>query len=311
MPSAWHRWAFLDQWSLSYTQKASRTLSFFGQIESVGSCPLGLVGSAGFLLLLIVGLAGSTWVRRRSASLANCAQLTVALVLFAVVGGFSEIIAIHITIMIRAYNRISIALLFLSLFALGIVFDQVFQTRRPAVRSITLCLLTILALLDQVPTGIVPDYTQDKSAFQRDRRFVQEIEDSLPTGSSIMQLPAVWFPEVGILNQMEDYDHLRGFLHSGRITVELRSRARAVDLPVAAGSRGDASSRDGLAAQRRRFLRDLHQHSGIQGPRAKALLEQLRMYLGTEPLVGGAKGELRFFRLPAANAEKTPGGRVS
>jgi hypothetical protein len=45
--------------------------------------------------------------------------------------------------------------------------------------------------------------------------------------------------------------------------------------------------------------------------RGRALLEQLRKFLGSEPLVGGAKGELRFFRLPPANAEKTHADCVS
>lgn len=43
----------------------------------------------------------------------------------------------------------------------------------------------------------------------------------------------------------------------------------------------------------------------------RKLLEQLRNDLGIDPLVGGARGELRFFRLPPANAEKRPGGRGS
>jgi phosphoglycerol transferase len=306
MPSAWHRWAFLDRWSLSYAQKTSGNMSFFRQNESIGSSPLGLAGSAGFIVLLIVGLTGSSWVRRRLASLANCAQLTVALVLFALIGGISEIIALHISLMIRAYNRISIVLLFLSLVAVGIVFDRVFQNRRPAVRHLTLCLFTVLALLDQIPAGVVPDYTQDKLAFQKDRLFIQEVEGSVPSGSSIMQLPAVWFPEFGALHEMEDYDHLRGFLHSsrlrwsygavpGRSTHRWQQEVAALPVPGMVSRLSNAG------------FSGIYINTLGYKDRGRKLLEQLRSYLGAEPLVGGAKDELRFFRLPPASAEKTPG----
>ena len=45
--------------------------------------------------------------------------------------------------------------------------------------------------------------------------------------------------------------------------------------------------------------------------RGRKLLEHFRKYLGTEPLVGRAKGELRFFRLPPRNVEQTSRDRVS
>jgi phosphoglycerol transferase len=132
----------------------------------------------------------------------------------------------------------------------------------------------------------------------------------VPSGSSIMQLPAVWFPEFGTLHQMEDYDHLRCFLHSSRLrwsygAVPGRSTYRWQQ-EVAASPVPEMISRLSGAGFSGIYINTL----GYKD-RGRKLLEQLRGYLATEPLMGGAKGELWFFRLPPASVGKIPGGQVS
>ena len=54
MPSAWHRLSLLGRWSIAYPEKLQRIVTFSQQNESIGSSPLGIVGSAGLIVLIIL-----------------------------------------------------------------------------------------------------------------------------------------------------------------------------------------------------------------------------------------------------------------
>jgi phosphoglycerol transferase len=71
-----------------------------------------------------------------------------------------------------------------------------------------------IGLLDQTRRGSVPDYERVKTEYLSDRRFFTQVEDSLPEGAMVFQLPYVPFPENPTMHRMLDYDHFRGFLHS-------------------------------------------------------------------------------------------------
>jgi len=256
------------------------------------------------------GVSSPVWLQRRFPGLANVARLTVAVLVFALVGSVSEIMALHVTEMFRSYNRISIFVLFLALLAIGLLAQGLLENQRGFRGQLLLVGLTILALFDQVPSACSPDYAKDRLAFEADHAFVQHIQSSVVPGSAIFQFPVVWYPAFGDLYQMEDHDHLRGYLHGqklrwsygavpGRSTYRWQKEVAALAVPEMV-SRLSGAGFSGI------YINTLgYKDCG------RKLLERLRNYLGAEPLVGGAKGELRFFRLPPANAEKTPGGRVS
>jgi phosphoglycerol transferase len=54
----------------------------------------------------------------------------------------------------------------------------------------------------------------NKDVFQSDDEFVQAIEDRVPPGAMIFQLPHMSFYEHPAIHRMVDYDHLRGYFHS-------------------------------------------------------------------------------------------------
>jgi phosphoglycerol transferase len=63
--------------------------------------------------------------------------------------------------------------------------------------SFLMVLITSLGVIDQIPTRALPDYRQVNAEYQRDREFLQSLEQPvlLPDQAMIFQLPYVPFPE--------------------------------------------------------------------------------------------------------------------
>lgn len=178
---------------------------------------LGVFGSAGFLFLLAIIFG----VRLRSSHprlLRQIAFLALAALLLATTGGFGTLVAVVISPQIRGYNRISIFIGFLALFALALIADDLW--RKPKTRSGRAILLgtmlgvLLLGCLDQTSEHFVPPYEDDRMAFQSDAEFVGRIEERLPSGAMVFQLPYVPFPESPEVYRMSAYDHFRAYLHS-------------------------------------------------------------------------------------------------
>jgi phosphoglycerol transferase len=305
MPSAWHRMNNLAQWSPAYPWKDTNGRGFLDQNEAVGSTPLGLVGTFGLAILLLAGISSPAWLDRRLPTLANTARITTALLLFALIGGGSEMVTAHITYSFRGINRISIIIECMCLLTIGLIVDRALRTRKSSHVCVLLLAGTILALLDQIPSGIAPDYAQDRAAFRADESFVRSIEASVASGGKIFQLPVLWFPEFGGVGRMEDYNHLRGYLHSDRLCWSFG----------AAPGRSSYRWQLGIAALPPSKIVARLSDMGFEGiyintfgydDGARELIEELRRNLGTEPISGGAKGELRFFRLPGTKRVSSP-----
>jgi phosphoglycerol transferase len=180
---------------------------------------LGLVGSAGFLLLLGwtgLRLMGGNfrWLGREDERLLDIAALlTLAATLLATIGGLGSIFALLVSPQIRSYNRISVYIAFFALLAIALALDRGLGRRMTKLSSnagylAVIALLTAMGLADQTTPGFVPNYRALASAFRSDARFVRSIEKQLPPGAMVFQLPYRAFPEAS------SYDLARGYLHS-------------------------------------------------------------------------------------------------
>jgi phosphoglycerol transferase len=69
-------------------------------------------------------------------------------------------------------------------------------------------------VLDQVGSNVVPDYTGAQQRFDSDAAFFHHVERTLPTGSAVFNLPYLFFPESGTVNDVGPYDTARGLLHT-------------------------------------------------------------------------------------------------
>jgi phosphoglycerol transferase len=173
--------------------------------------------------------------------------------------------------------------------------------------------ILLLGVLDQTGRGIyfVPAYAAFKSENASDADFIKRIEATVPEGSMIFQLPYVPFPENQPVNQMQDYEHFRAYLHSKKLrwsygAIKERETARwqmaTANLPTdqfletvsLAGFCGVYIDRKGYTDN------------------GAALEAKLRSLLGVEPLVSANK-QMVFFDLSAYNAKlaKKYGGELA
>lgn len=219
LPVGGHRVEALDALKREYTRRPL--------INENDHISLGVAGAIGFVALLwwffVRKPAAVGLTERGTVSLLHHLSIfNAAGILFGTIGGFGSLVAFFGLPQIRAYNRIGIFLSFFALFALALWLDAV--ARRYAVtraRAIgfgcALAVATLLALLDQISPKALPDYNPVKLQFESDAAFVRAIERTVPRGALIFQLPFVTFPESPPLANMQDYDLLRGYLHSDHL----------------------------------------------------------------------------------------------
>jgi phosphoglycerol transferase len=180
---------------------------------------LGAVGGIGFLVLVAGVLLRHRFRTGPPLLLDALVNLNLFAVLLGTIGGFGTVFAILVSPSIRCYNRISILIAFLSLFAVALLLDagmhRYARTPRRRLLFWGLCAVVLLAgVLDQTTSAFVPHYAFCKEKTEREAAFVQAVEAALPSGALVFQLPFVPFPEAIPPHRMEDYEHFRGYLHS-------------------------------------------------------------------------------------------------
>ena len=150
---------------------------------------LGLLGSLGFL-----GLILRLFSRRENGILDGLAHFNLATFLLATMGGFSSLISFFLLSGIRNYNRISVYIAFLSLAAFFLFFQKRFQSKTALWSPLLLAigLYTQTSTMDD-PKNRLPQIAEE---FAYDKEFVHRIEQVLPPGSAVFQLPYIFFPEL-------------------------------------------------------------------------------------------------------------------
>ena len=181
---------------------------------------LGLVGSFGFLLLILKLLKRSN-IFEKEALLENLSILNIFAVMLGTIGGFGSLFALIFSPRIRCYDRISIYIAFFSLFAVLILVDSLYQRTKPnTLRKYLFIFLLGLILLAGIfeQTNFLektlPQHEWVKSRFIHDRNFIKKIELTMPKSAMIFQLPYFPFPEHGNVYKISDYDLFKGYLHS-------------------------------------------------------------------------------------------------
>ncbi|HUY90028.1 MAG TPA: hypothetical protein VMV10_14930 [Pirellulales bacterium] len=262
-------------------------------------CALGVIGSAGFLLLL-GALALPRTVSAQGRLVHGLALLNISAVLLAVNGGFGTLIALLVSPQFRGYNRISIYLALFALFAAALAFDRVLAWAADAGRRrwplyAALAGMVVLGVIDQAGRGRVPDYASLKARFTNDAEFVAAVEAQLAPGDMVFQLPYFPFPEHPPVLGVECYDLARPYLHSR----QLRWSYGAMK-----GRDADLWQRD-VQAQPTAELIEALAEKGFRGiyidrrgyaDRAAMLEAELASLLGAAPTVSGDE-QMSFYRL--------------
>ncbi len=197
LPSGLHRVGALGHISRLYN---SESLNNNESRDGV----LGFVGVAGLVILLgrlLMARAGPTL-------LGGLAILNVSALVLGVSGGLGGLFNFLIFPQMRCYNRVCIFIAFWCLLAVAIVIDR--WAVRADWRRVWLAAAGLLAfgLWDTTTARQAPNHAELQAEHAAWAGFVQRMEEAMPTGGMIFQLPAAAYPEVGNIEHMPDYAHL-------------------------------------------------------------------------------------------------------
>jgi phosphoglycerol transferase len=176
---------------------------------------LGVLASLGFLFSLLALILDRF---RLSDIYKRIGVLNFFSVLVATTGGFAVFIALFVTSSIRAYNRISVFIAFLSLltvaFLLNNFYEKYIKTRNQKIFFyLGLLGLLLAALYDQAPMHAGSNICW-RDVMNSDAKFFSSLETQLGEHAMVFQLPYMPFPEAPPVNKLTDYEHFRGYLNS-------------------------------------------------------------------------------------------------
>ena len=209
LPQPDHRIGPLDDLSRRHYSKTSLT----------GEGPLAALGTlltVGFVFILAAVVAAAAGRRPRNLLARDAGLLTGAAFVIGTVGGVSALVSYLVTPTIRAWNRISPLIAFLALIGLAILLTRAWERYRPrtVVAALAAAALLAFATFDQTTERMVPNHEGTLAQWRIDANFVRAAEQALPPRAPVYQLPYVPFPENPPVNRMNDYDLMKGYLHS-------------------------------------------------------------------------------------------------
>lgn len=269
--------------------------------SEASSATLGSIASIGFLILLaLIFISGKEITKTQVA-----AKLNLACILIGTAGGLGSIFAYTISAQIRGYNRISIIIATLSIFAIALAWPR-HEARAKKARIITAAcaaLILCVGLYDQIPPHHklkLPSRLHQK--FESDLIFVSEIENKLHgnNNKNIFQLPYACTPECLAPNKMDFYSHITPYLHSNELNWSYGgARGRTAD---AWYSR--------VASMPTKALLTALKGSGFSGiyidrlgykDSAKKIEAELSIALGAQPIISQDKTKSFFIIQPIGN----------
>ncbi len=205
LPTSGHGVPLLRSWVADYKNAPLLNENTFSHI--------GLVGVAGFVFLFFYFFVKKKdTLRYRQMSL--LAGLNLFGFLLGTMGGLGSLFAVIVTPALRAYNRVSVFLAFICILAVALLLDRYTRKLKTWLVAVLMGLMCVVTVLEQYPPYWYPNYNVLRTAYQSDASFVQQIESEVPDGAMIYQMPYVFYPEAGTVNEMGAYSHFTGFLHS-------------------------------------------------------------------------------------------------
>ena len=208
LPAYFSGFSFLDNLSKSYYASSS---------VGVNMIPyLGIVGSIGFVFLLFVSL-NARYLKSFNEKIIALSTLNLSAILLGTIGGLGAFFAYAFSPQIRCYDRISIFILYFSLLGvalfLEVLLSKYCESRFKTYSWLVASCLLIFGLYNQAG-NYHQDYISIQEKFNNDKNFVQVIENHLPKGGAVFQLPYWSFPESAGIYHALAYDCFRGYFHS-------------------------------------------------------------------------------------------------
>jgi len=196
-----------------YNEAVTKVLQDAPAVESFVITNFGTWATALAAIAMVVGLLLQARRPKRPATaitLGFVAYLTVVAILFFVPWGLNLIFAEAITGQIRAWNRLLPILLLLFTLGGAIAIQRFGWVRRLGVTIPIAVVLLVLTAVDAVlPFRVVYQGVVDAGAevTAAGRDYAVKVNEALPDGCGVLQLPYMAYPEHGPERGVNDYDH--------------------------------------------------------------------------------------------------------
>jgi phosphoglycerol transferase len=187
---------------------ASSYLSVSPLTNENSTAALGIIGGLGFVLLII------NLFKIGKDKLTDCISLlNLGTVLIATTGGIGAVFAYLVSTPMRAYNRLSVVIAFFSLLYIAIMISRLVEknSKRRFFKTlyyIGCIMLLAFGIFDQTASYTIAHQKQTTMEYENDKSFIKVIEETVPAGSMIYQLPHTCFPSGGV------YTLLKGYINS-------------------------------------------------------------------------------------------------
>jgi hypothetical protein len=257
---------------------------------------LGAVGVVGFLVLL-----GRLLMARHGPTLlSGLAALNGAALLLGASGGLGGLFNFLVFAQVRCYNRVCVFIAFWSLLAVGILIDRWAARGWRGRGPLAALALGLFGLWDLTSVRQAPHHSELRTHHAGWVDFGNRMEQAMPPGGMVFQLPAASYPEAGVVHAMPDYAHL---------TCHVYTRTLRWSYGTNRNRRWDEWDRyvAGLPAPEMVRALCLAGFAGVYVDRrgyadhGDGVLAELRTLLGREAVSSGS-GEQLLFRLDAATA---------
>lgn len=183
-------------------------------VNENGTASLGFFGSAGLLAAILLVLAPGL-ARGMAPKVKIISATTIALLLFATMGGFGSLFSLLVSPQMRGLNRVSPMIAGLSIILVALLLQHLLRRcSNKMLQPALVLLLIVLVTLDQVPAAtpaVIEGRLTRKSWFDADRKFGEALTAAIPPGAAVLQLPFVRYPESG--SAIGDYRQFRNNLH--------------------------------------------------------------------------------------------------
>jgi hypothetical protein len=207
----------LGQWG-----RLDKNANFPNENEN-NSARLGPMGAIGLIFLFMISLGLIRLSDNAySSKIKSVANLNLFAILVTTIGGFGAIFNLILPDF-RAYNRFSVFIAFFALIALAFYWNSKYENtinkNKKRILIFLIVIATIFTLYDQL-LGFVhlrnPRSNQESETVHL-REIIKKVEESVPSGSSIFQLPITGFPPDGFREKMLPYAHGQAYLASSSL----------------------------------------------------------------------------------------------